>query len=164
MISDTSFADPDFVRRTLAGYAQEYAGILSVLSGALRGGPADPGTLRVPLEERYRQLFLPPGLQAFAGMNPATGGAVWLRWQQAVERLTRLAGSIAADAGERLAAALADTGPGAPPVTTLRGLHALWIDCGEAAWSAAAHGDEFAAAQAELLAALVELRAAAGGR
>jgi hypothetical protein len=164
MIPDPPYQDPDFVRRTLAGYAQEYAGILSVLSSALRSGAADIGALRAPLEERYRQLFMPPGLQAFAGMNPATGGAAWLRWQQAVERLSRLAASIAADAGERLAAALAEPGPDAPPVTTLRALHALWIDCGEAAWSAAAHGDEFAGAQAELLAALVELRAAAGVR
>ena len=41
----------------------------------------------------------------------------------------------------------------------LRELHSLWIDCGEAAYAAAAHRDEFAAAQAELLAAFVELRA-----
>ena len=50
-------------------------------------------------------------------------------------------------------------GPEAPPITTLRELHALWIDCGEAAYAAAAHRDEFAEAQAELLAAFVELRA-----
>jgi hypothetical protein len=49
-------------------------------------------------------------------------------------------------------------------VTTLRELHALWIDCGEAAWAAAAHGEEFAEAQAELLAAHVELAAMAAPR
>ena len=36
-------------------------------------------------------------------------------------------------------------GPEAPPITTLRELHALWIDCGEAAYAAAAHREEFAA-------------------
>jgi hypothetical protein len=63
------------------------------------------------------------------------------------------------NAGERLAAALARSGPEAPPITTLRELHALWIDCGEAAYAAAAHREDFAEAQAELLAAFVELRA-----
>jgi hypothetical protein len=56
---------------------------------------------------------------------------------------------------------LSASGPAAPPVTTLRELHALWIECGEAAWAAAAHRDEFAEAQAELLAAHVEFAASA---
>ena len=55
--------------------------------------------------------------------------------------------------------ALAATGPEAQPITSLRELHALWVECGEAAYSQAAHREEFAAAQAELLSALVELRA-----
>jgi hypothetical protein len=69
--------------------------------------------------------------------------------------------AIAIDAGQRLAEALARSGPEAPPITTLRDLHSLWIDCGEAAYAAAAHREEFAEAQAELLAAFVELRAGA---
>jgi hypothetical protein len=43
----------------------------------------------------------------------------------------------------------------------LRELHELWIECGEAAYAAAAHGEEFSAAQAELLAAMIEMHAAA---
>jgi hypothetical protein len=50
---------------------------------------------------------------------------------------------------------------GLPPISSLRQLHELWVDCGEAAWAEAAHGDEFAEAQAELLAAWVESCAAA---
>ncbi len=63
------------------------------------------------------------------------------------------------DAGRRLAEALAASGPDAPPITSLRELQALWIDCGEAAYAEAARREEFALAQAELLMALVELRA-----
>ncbi len=50
-------------------------------------------------------------------------------------------------------------GPDAPPITSLRELQALWIECGEAAYAEAARREEFASAQAELLMALVELRA-----
>jgi polyhydroxyalkanoate synthesis regulator phasin len=43
-------------------------------------------------------------------------------------------------------------------VTSLRQLHDLWVECGEQAYAAAAHRDDFAAAQAELLAAAIEWR------
>jgi poly(hydroxyalkanoate) synthase III subunit E len=106
---------------------------------------------------------MPPGLVP-ARPESTRSDAAWLRMQQAGERYARLALAIATDAGRRLVAALSASGPAAPPVTSLRELHALWIECGEAAWAAAAHGDEFAAAQAELLAAHVELAAAAAPR
>jgi hypothetical protein len=64
---------------------------------------------------------------------------------------------IAADASRRLTMALADENPAATPVTSLRELHDLWVECGEAAWAAAVHQDSYAAVQAEWLAALVEL-------
>ena len=67
--------------------------------------------------------------------------------------------AIALEASRRFAAALAQTGPQAPPITSLRELQALWIECGEAAYGEAARREEFAAAQAEMLMALVELRA-----
>ena len=91
--------------------------------------------------------------------GPGDAGAAWIRYQQATERCAQLATAIALDASERLRVALADDGPGAKPITSLRELHALWVECGEAAYSRAAHREEFAAAQAELLSALVELRA-----
>ena len=94
-------------------------------------------------------------------MPPSGSGAAFERYQRAAARSTELAASIAHDASRRLAEALAASGPEAPPITSLRELHALWIECGEAAYAEAARREEFAMAQAELLMALVELRAAA---
>jgi hypothetical protein len=86
------------------------------------------------------------------------------RYQLAAEQVGKLLNEAAADAGRRLGAALAADGPDAPAITSLQQLQTLWIDCGEAAWSAAAHREEFAEAQAELLAAWVALRAAGQAR
>ncbi len=108
--------------------------------------------------DQYRQLFAMPGLH-FTAPRDAAPGPLLVRYQQAAERFARLLNEAAIDAARRLGIALADTGPGVAPITSLRELHALWIDCGEAAWSAVAHREEFAAAQAELFAALVALRA-----
>ncbi len=151
-------ADP--AQHKLAEYAADYAAIAAAFWNQLQSPSPDFDALREPLTERYRQLFTPPGGQP-AGSVPAEAGAAWFRCQQASEAYARLATAIAIDACERLRVALAASGPDAPPITTLRDLHALWIDCGEAAYAQAAHREEFAVAQAELLAALVELRAGA---
>jgi hypothetical protein len=107
----------------------------------------------------YRLLFTMPAVLT-AGADAATSVASMRRYQQASARIGRLLNAAAAEAGRRLGAALATDAPGAVPITTLRELQTLWIDCGEAAWSAAAHREEFALAQAELLAAWVALRVA----
>ncbi len=109
--------------------------------------------------EPYRLLFALAGLPA-AGAGTGAPGASMRRYQLAAERISKLLNDTAADATRRLDAALAADGPDALPITSLRELQALWIDCGEAAWSAAAHREEFAEAQAELLAASVALRVA----
>lgn len=109
--------------------------------------------------DAYRRLFEVPGLLPPAA-GQAAGSAALQRYQAATQQFGVLLNEAALDAGRRLGAALAAGGPAAPPVTTLRDLRTLWIDCGEAAWAAAAHRDAFAAALAELLAAWVELRAA----
>lgn len=149
-------------QRRLVEYAQDFAGIAGAFWTQLQSGKSSFDALREPLIERYRQLFAPPGLSA-AGADPANTGAAWIRCQQAAERFAGQATAIAIDACNRLGASLSATGSKAPPVTSLRELHALWIDCGEAAYAAAAHREEFAAAQAELLMALAELRADAQG-
>ena len=125
-------------------------------SGLAANPPA--GAAQQLFADQYRQLLSVPGFP-FAAAGTGTPGAALVRQQQAAERVGRLLNEVAIDAGRRLAAALADDDPDLPPITTLRELHALWIDCGEAAWSAAAHREDFATAQAELLAALVALRA-----
>ena len=154
--------DPDFVRRTLTAYAQQYAGLAALFGqSAVPGGQAFEA-LRQPVTSAYQQLFTPAGPTHFDAA--AAGGPALLRWQRASERYGSLVGAVANDAFARLSGALADGSPAAPPVTSLAALHAVWIDCGEAAWAEAAHREEFAEAQAELLAALAGLKVAAGGR
>lgn len=116
----------------------------------------DPKVAQAGLIEHYRRLFTPAFVTGAAA--PDTGTA-FIRCQQAAERFGRQATAIALDASERFRAALAETGAQAPPITSLRALLALWIDCGEAAYASHAHREEFADAQAELIAAFVELRA-----
>ena len=116
----------------------------------------DPVAMQAGLVEHYRRLFTPSFVPDAAATDT---GAAFIRCQQAAERFGWQATAIAQDASERFRAALSATGPQAPPITSLRELHALWIDCGEAAYAAQAHREEFADAQAELLAAFVELRA-----
>lgn len=111
---------------------------------------------------QYRQLFALPAFPT-AGTNSPAPDATWRRYQQAAERVGKLLNEAATDAGRRLGTALAADGPDAAPMTSLRDLQALWIDCGEAAWSAAAHREEFAEAQAQLLAAWIALRATGTG-
>lgn len=113
--------------------------------------------------EPYRLLFAMSGFPATA-VNTAAPDAALRRYQQAAERVGKLQNDAAADAGRRLCTALAAEGPDAVPITSLRELQMLWIDCGEAAWSAAAHREEFAEAQAELLGAWVALRVAGQAR
>ncbi len=128
---------------------------------ALLQSAAAPGSNAAPIIERYRQLFLPQSAQAaLAGMPGAGAGAAWQRWQGAMSSAGALATAIGIDAYARFTAALASTDPAAQPITTLAELHDLWVDCGEAAYAEVAHSRPFAAAQAELLSAFVELRAA----
>jgi Poly(R)-hydroxyalkanoic acid synthase subunit (PHA_synth_III_E) len=155
------FDDPLFLQRTLSEFAQGFA----ALAGAVRGpggtGPATPEALQESLAAGFQRLFAPAGFAAAAPAATAAAGsgAAWARYQRATARSAELASAIALDASRRLAEALAQSGPEAPPITSLRELHALCIECGEAAYGEAARREEFAAAQAELLMALVELRA-----
>lgn len=159
-----SSADPPWLaaaRQRLADYAADYAALAAAALPQTGAGGAPLAALQASLVERYRQFFTPPGLLPVVPAA-AHGGAAWLRAQQAQQHYARLALAIASEAGRRLLDALSASGPDAPPLTTLRELHALWIECGEAAWAAAARREEFAGAQAELLAAHAELAAMAG--
>ena len=48
---------------------------------------------------------------------------------------------------------------GGAPIGSFRAMYDLWVESGEEAFAAAAHGADFAKAQAELNDALMELRA-----
>lgn len=114
-------------------------------------------SLRTAFAERYLALFAPATATLSAAAeqgHPAT--AARLRFQRACQRQGEAFAAIAQDACGRLIASLAAAGP---PITSLKELHALWIECGERAFADAAHGEAFAATQAELIAAYVELRA-----
>ena len=119
-----------------------------------RPGDFDPAALAAG----YQSLFMPAAPVA----KPPPGTAAALRLQRASLAFGELAARAAADAAARFQAALGSTDPALPKITTLRALHALWIECGEAAHAAAAHAPAWAAAQAELLNALVAWHAETG--
>jgi hypothetical protein len=161
-MAETLEQQRQYAMKRLLDCAGDFAGIAEdcrqyFASGAPAGGFE---TLRLPLMERYRRLFMPEGAWPADGKS-GTGGssAAQLRWQRASQALAGQTTAIAADAFARLNAALASSDPEAPPITTLRALHELWIECGEAAYAAVAPSKSYADALAELLAAIVEWRA-----
>lgn len=134
------------------------------VESAARVPGAGNDAMRAIFADHYRQMFTPD----FARIAPVPDAlqasvAAMTRWQAATQRFGLQMAAIANDASQRLTAALLSDDAGLPPVTSLRQLHTLWIECGEAAYAAAAHGDESGAAQAELLGAWVELQAASRG-
>ncbi len=157
------------MRRGLA-FGGDYLGIAGDWWRIFAQGPAGaPGMappaamnlepLRAHFIELYQRLFTPEIAMAAVAQHPAAGmAAAGARCQAAAQRFAGQVVAIATDAFRRLSTELATTDATAAPITSLRELHELWIECGEAAYAAAAHGDDFAEAQAELLAAFVELR------
>ncbi len=131
----------------------------SAMTGAVAPAPGDGlDKLRESLKDKFARAHLP----AFALMQGQQQAgerlmAATLRWQRATARISELQATVAADAVERLTIALSGPDASGPPVTTLRELHDLCVHCGERAYAAVAHGDDYAAAQAELLMAMVEM-------
>ena len=154
--------DPTVLQRTLEGYAQAMMSFAASFPAGFGQAAAGAAPVQASLQEAYRCLFAAtapvPACSPATGASPAVAIA---RFQAAAVRWGDLMAAIARDAAGRLAHALQQTGPGAPPITSLAALQGLWIECGEAAYREAAHRDEFAAAQAELLMALAELRGSA---
>ena len=128
---------------------------------AARVPGASHEAMRALFADRYQQVFTPEFARIAPLSDPLHADAAAVsRWQAALQRFGLQIAAIADDASRRLSAELLSDDAGSPPVTSLRLLHALWIECGEAAYAAAAHRDEYAIAQAELLGAWVELQAA----
>jgi hypothetical protein len=142
--------------RRLMEFGGDYAGVAAEFWKQSQSKDPDFAAMQAGLVGYYRKLFTPVTVPE---TGPADSSAAFIRCQQAAERFGRHASAIAVDACQRLTDALSATGADAPPITSLRELHELWIDCGETAFAAAAHREDFAEAQAELLAAFVELRA-----
>lgn len=133
----------------LLAFGREQAALAQTFAAGAAGGQAAAlERLSRDFALRCQKLFAPP---------PAAAASA--RFQAASQAHAGLLAGIANDAARRFAAELA-SGAG-PPITTLGELQSLWIDCGERAFGEAAHGEAFAASQAELLAAWVELKATA---
>ena len=150
----------------LADYGRDFAGIAEDCCRLLARAGATAGfeALRTPFTERYRRLFTPEGAWTASATTGAGGTTpAYLRWQRASRKLGEQAELIAADAFQRLSAALTSSDPEAAPITSVRALHELWIECGEAAYAAVARTPAYAQAQSELLAAIVEWRAELAG-
>jgi class III poly(R)-hydroxyalkanoic acid synthase PhaE subunit len=145
------------------GMTQELWKFVESRAAGVAGGQAPaPGNgldrLRESLKDKFARAYLP----AFAPLQGQPQGgerlmAATLRWQRATARMGELQAAVAADAAGKLATELSGPDAAGPAVTTLRALHDLWVDCGERAYAAVAHGDDYAAAQAELLMAMVEM-------
>lgn len=155
------------VAQRLREFGQDYADFATSFWGQFPGNAQPPAAapwqgsaaLQAALAEHYRRMIspaMPPQVTA-AGTLPALAAAV-ARCQRAGQALAAQASAIGADAARRLVAELARTDAAAAPITTLAALHDLWVECGEAAWAAAVHQDDYAAAQAEWLTSLVELQ------
>lgn len=147
--------------RQLQEFGEQYAGVLQdcwrLFGTALP--PAEFASLQAECQKRYQRLFMPVAVVPVAAADdgPAILAAAE-RCRQATEQFALQTSAIAADAFARFTTAVASTDEAMPKITTLRELHDLWIECGEAAYDAAAHGESYAGAQAELLTALIELR------
>lgn len=154
--------------RQLLEFSQQYSGFAMDCWRLAAGAGAGPATgvpppgleaLQPMFAEHYRQLLAPAMPPEIPGAAAAPVMAAALaRCQRAAQALAAQTTAAAADAARRLVEELSRNDAGAAPITTLRGLHDLWIECGEAAWAATVHGDAFAAAQAEWLASHIELQ------
>jgi len=170
------------LRRQIAAFSDDYLGItreFSSLIDACNMGDEAARTqrlreglerLRDAFKVRYARLYALPGAALPPQGAPPSGflhGSqarherlvdATLRWQRALQAWNERLAAVAGEAAERLIVKLTAKEGSPSAVTTLRELHELWVDCGEQAYAAAAHGDEFATAQGELLAAMIEMR------
>jgi len=119
---------------------------MGAAAGAGGQGPAWPGLPALgPLRERQEAM--------------ERLGRAALKYQQALGRFGQLLSRVSGDAVERLAKRVTRRVESDEPIGSLRAMYDLWVDAGEEAYAAAAHGREFAQAQAELNDALMDLKA-----
>jgi class III poly(R)-hydroxyalkanoic acid synthase PhaE subunit len=174
-VGDTPFAshadkESEAMRR-IRDFGEDYLGITrelwKLVEAQVSQEPGSPSQalekgleqLRNALKEKFERLYVP----AFGPLHAQQAAserlmATTLRWQRAAARVSELLSAVATDAIARLVAELSGPDASGPPVTSLRQLHDLWVECGERAYATAAHSEDFAAAQTELLTAMVEMR------
>jgi polyhydroxyalkanoate synthesis regulator phasin len=160
-------ADPGRLQRELEALQSTFAQGFARLYGS---GPL--GSDLLSAWQRMATAAGAPGIQppAWPGM-PALGptrerqeamerlGRAALRYQQALGRFGELLARVSGDAVARLAKRVARRAQTQEPIGSIRAMYDLWVDSGEEAYAAAAHGAEFSRAQAELNDALMGLKA-----
>ncbi|MSQ91915.1 MAG: hypothetical protein EXR87_03135 [Gammaproteobacteria bacterium] len=174
-IGDTHFAshanNESEAMRRIRDFGEDYLGITRELWKLVEAQASqEPGSpsqalekgleqLRNALKEKFERLYV-PAFGPLHAQQAATEGLMvtTLRWQRAAARVSELLSAVATNAIARLVAMLSGPDASGPPVTSLRQLHDLWVECGERAYATAAHSEDFAAAQTELLTAMVEMR------
>jgi polyhydroxyalkanoate synthesis regulator phasin len=159
-------ADAATLQRQLEALQSSFADGFSKLYA---GGPLG-GDLMAAWQRMGAAGTGPDQAPAFPGM-PALGplrerqeamerlGRATLKYQQALGRFGELLSRVSGDAVGRLARRVARRVQSEEPIGSLRAMYDLWVDAGEEAYAAAAHGPEFAKAQAELNDALMGLKA-----
>ena len=85
-------------------------------------------------------------------------GKAAMRYQQALGRYGELLGKVSSDAVERLTRRITRISRPDEQIGSFRAMYDLWVECGEEAFAAAAHGTEFAKAQSDVNEALMELK------
>ena len=157
--------------RRIRDFGEDYLGITrelwKLVEAQVSQEPGSPSQalekgldqLRNALKEKFERLYVP----AFGPLHAQQAAterlmATTLRWQRAAARVSELLSAVATDAVAKLVVVLSGPDASGPPVTSLRQLHDLWVECGERAYATAAHSEDFAAAQTELLTAMVEMR------
>lgn len=156
--------------RRIREFGDDYLGITRqlwrLIESQSRAAPGESAALQEGLaqlhdamKEKFERMYVPV-VNPLHAQQQATERLMTssLRWQRASARMSQLLSAAATTAVGNLAAALGGPAATGPPVTSLRQLHELWVECGERAYAGAAHSEEFAAAQAELLSAMVEMR------
>lgn len=156
--------------RRIREFGDDYLGITRqlwrLIESQSRAAPGESAALQEGLaqlhdamKEKFERMYVPV-VNPLHAQQQATERLMTssLRWQRASARMSQLLSTAATAAVGNLAAALGGPAATGPPVTSLRQLHELWVECGERAYAGAAHSEEFAAAQAELLSAMVEMR------
>jgi len=150
-------------------YLDVAAELLKLVECGPRQDPAALDRLRAALVDRFAKFSAPPGASGFLADSPLPASrclqpalhvglaAAAARCQRAAQRINELLATIAADACERLVTALWGPDASGPPITSLRELRDVWVECGEQAYAQAAHRQDFTGALTESVAAAVEL-------
>ncbi|MFH0343633.1 MAG: class III poly(R)-hydroxyalkanoic acid synthase subunit PhaE [Chromatiales bacterium] len=125
----------------------------SVKSGSLRDVAGQ-------FHERMDQFLSIPAVGYMREWQEQTqaGMRLTMDYQQALQEYVHAHGRLGVDALERLAAKIIEGAEQGREINTLREVYDLWVDCGEAAYSAFVFTEEYADIYARLVNALMALK------